>query len=248
MAQQLAPSSLSEKAYSYLQEQLIRGRWGLNERISEKLLADEFGISRTPVREAIRRMTAEGLLYQVPSSGTFVTNPDRESIVETFEVRCAIEGFAAEKAANLLRASDIRELQRLFSIMLHCGRVFRDSGATHMGGETLDRYLVADRSMHAVLLTAADNRLAAQIVNNGRTQTLIYGLHSYERDLRHVANTLRSHGRVLRAVKRGDGAMARRAMEGHIRNSMRDALLAHDRRDAIERSRPRRKSRPAEVA
>ena len=98
-------SFLSHKAYAYVQDQLVRGRWGLNERISEKTIADELGISRTPVREAIRKMISEGLLYQVPSSGTFVTNPDRQSISEMFEVRMALEGLAVEKAAELIYSS-----------------------------------------------------------------------------------------------------------------------------------------------
>lgn len=221
-------SFLSHKAYIHIQEQLVAGRWGLNERISEKAIADEIGISRTPVREAIRKMISEGLLYQVPSSGTFVTKPDRQSISEMFEVRRALEGLAAERAAELIRAPEVRELQRQFVMMRNASRAFRDSGAPFMQGDVLDRFLTADRAMHNILLSVADNRMVSNMVHNGRIQSLIFGLRSYERDLHHIAVTLRAHGRILLAIKQRDAGLARQFMEAHIRNSRRDALRAHD--------------------
>jgi len=234
MASDGKASFLRHEAYVYIQEQLLGGRWGLNDRISEKVVADELGISRTPVREAIRKLITEGLLYQVPSSGTFVTKPDRQSIVEMFEVRMALEGLAAEKAAESIRAPEVRELQRHFVIMRNASRAFRDSGEQYMTGEILDRFLTADRAMHKTLLSVADNRMVWNIVHNGRIQTLIFGLHSYERDLHHIATTLRAHGRVLLSVKQRDGKMAREWMETHIRNSMLDAIRTYDHQVSSE--------------
>lgn len=246
MANDGTTSFLSHQAYVYIQEQLLGGRWGLNERISEKAVADELGISRTPVREAIRKMIAEGLLYQVPSSGTFVTKPDRQSIVEMFEVRMALEGLAAGKAAELIRAPEVRELQRQFVIMRNASRAFRDSGEQFMQGQMLDRFLAADRAMHSTLLSVADNRMASNIVHNGRIQTLIFGLRSYERDLHHIAITLRSHGRLVHSIRRRDGELARQCMESHIRNSMRDALRAYDHQSREENLRERGELRAPE--
>lgn len=238
---------LSQKAYEHLQEELIRGRWGLNERISEKSVADELGISRTPVREAIRKMISEGLLYQVPSSGTFVTKPDRQSIIEMFEVRLALEGMAAGKAVELIRAPEVRELQRQFQIMRNASRKFRDSGEEAMGGDVLERFLTADRAMHKTLLDVADNRMASNIVHNGRIQALIYGIRSYKRDLHHISITLRAHGKLLHAIRQRDGGLARQVMESHVRNSMRDALRAYDQQSRAENAaesgrRPARKT------
>ncbi len=240
-------SFLRHEAYVYIQEQLIAGRWGLNDRISEKAVADELGISRTPVREAIRKLTTEGLLYQVPSSGTFVTKPDRQSIVEMFEVRLALEGLAAEKAALIIRAPEVRELQRQFIVMRNASRAFRDSGEDFMSGEILDRFLVADRSMHKTLLSVADNRMAWNIVHNSRIQTLIFGLHSYERDLHHISISLRAHGRILLAVKQRDGIAAKHWMESHVRNSMGDALRAYDHQNSAKNVGSRRESPNPEV-
>ena len=240
-------SFLRHEAYVYIQEQLIAGRWGLNDRISEKAVADELGISRTPVREAIRKLITEGLLYQVPSSGTFVTKPDRQSIVEMFEVRLALEGLAAEKAAAMIRAPEVRELQRQFIVMRNASRAFRDSGEKFMSGEILERFLVADRAMHKTLLGVADNRMAWNIVHNGRIQTLIFGLHSYERDLHHIAISLRAHGRVLLAVKQRNAAAARYWMESHVRNSMNDALRAYDHQNSVQNIGSRREASNLEL-
>lgn len=229
MATEAIKSSLSDHAYTYIQEQLLAGRWGPSEKISEKSLADELGISRTPVREAIRRMIAEGPLYQVPSSGTFVTKPDRQSISEMGEVQMALEGLAAEKAAEVIRAPEVRELQRQFAIMRNARRVFRESGERYMRGELLERFLAADRAMHTTLLSVANNRMVSSIVDNGRIQTSIFGLWSYERDSHHITIALRSHGRLVYAIRQRDGKLARQCMETHIRASMQDALRAYDR-------------------
>ncbi|MEQ8211570.1 MAG: GntR family transcriptional regulator [Lacipirellulaceae bacterium] len=234
MATEGNASFLRHEAYVYIKEQLVAGRWGLNDRISEKTVADELGISRTPVREAIRKMIIEGLVYQVPSSGTFVTKPDRQSIVEMFEVRMALESLAASKATELIRAPEVREMQRHFTVMRNASRAFRDTGDKYMSGEILERFLVADRAMHTLLLSISDNRLASNIVQNGRIQSLIYGLSTYERDLHHIAATLRAHGRILLAIKQRDTELASYWMENHVRNSMRDALLAYDRHVTAE--------------
>ena len=151
-----------------------------------------------------------------------------------FEVRMALEGLAAEKATELIRAPEVRELQRHFSVMRNASRAFRDSGDQFMAGEVLERFLSGDRAMHKMLLSVADNRMASNIVQNGRIQTLIYGLHSYDRDLHHIAMTLRAHGRILLAIKQRDRVAARHWMERHVQNSMRDAIRAYDRQNSVE--------------
>lgn len=68
--------------------------------MSEASIAREIGVSRTPVREAIRRLQNEGVLYQIPSSGTFVAEPDRSQVIEAYEIRQTLECFAVGKATR----------------------------------------------------------------------------------------------------------------------------------------------------
>ena len=93
-------SSLSQIAYQKIRQRLFASDFHAEDRISETVLASQLGISRTPVREAIRRLQNEGLLHQIPRKGTFVVQPDRDELIETYDVRRALECMAARKAGE----------------------------------------------------------------------------------------------------------------------------------------------------
>jgi DNA-binding GntR family transcriptional regulator len=219
--------TLSNQAYEYIQRWLVDQRWGTDKRISEQQLAQELGISRTPVREAIRRLVTEGVLYQVPSSGTYVSKPDRKQIIEMYEVRQALEGSAAAKSAEVMKASDILKLRRYAGEILSVAQEFRATGEQLMYGERLQRFVTADMAFHKLLLQSADNRLALKIVTEGHLRSRVFGLWSHERDLHHVAWVWLAHARIALAVQRRNPEDARRWMEKHVRNSLNDTLTAY---------------------
>src|SRR4051812_42958125 len=134
-------SKLAQLAYEHLQEQLWSGGLSAGDKISEARLAAGLGMSRTPVREAIRRMETEGMVTQIASSGTYVTVPERNEIVEAYEVRMAIEGFAVRKATRRMKPAQAIELQKLCDQMRGAIHYFRKSKKPMMAGETLRRYL-----------------------------------------------------------------------------------------------------------
>ena len=82
--------TLSDVAYRHISKKLVSGELVAGQKLSEQTIAAECGISRTPVREAVRRLTEEGLLYQIPSSGTYVARPDRRQLIDAFDVRMAL--------------------------------------------------------------------------------------------------------------------------------------------------------------
>ena len=225
-----ATSKLAQLAYEHLQEQLWSGGLTAGEKISEARLAAGLGMSRTPVREAIRRMESEGVVTQVASSGTYVTAPERSEIVEAYEVRMAIEGFAVRKATRRMKPAQVIELQKLCDQMREAIRDFRQSKEPMMTGEPLRRYLNADLGFHVLLLKAADNRRALTIFGDVNLRSAIFGCRSHQRDLHHVAWVWLQHARVARAVRRRDPDAAQRWLEGHMRTSMDAALEAYDAR------------------
>ncbi|WP_051946062.1 GntR family transcriptional regulator [Verrucomicrobium sp. BvORR106] len=222
------PAKLAQLAYEHLQEKLWRGALSSGEKISEARLAEELGMSRTPVREAIRRMETEGVLTQIPSSGTYVAVPKRAEIVEAYEVRMAIESFAVRKATRRMKPSQILELQKRCDDMLAAIQEFRKSGETILSGESLRSYLDADLAFHLLLLKAADNRKAMTIFGDVNLRSAIFGCRSHQRDLHHVAWVWRHHARVARAVRQRDAAAAQRWLEAHMQASMEAALEAYD--------------------
>ncbi|MDA3926769.1 MAG: GntR family transcriptional regulator [Kiritimatiellae bacterium] len=225
--QSASTATLSNQAYEYIQRWLVDQRWGTDKRISEQQLARELGISRTPVRESIRRLVSEGVLYQVPSSGTYVSKPDRRQIIEMYEVRLALEGSAAAKSAKVMKPAEILKLRRYAEEMLSVAQEFRATGDQLMHGERLQRFVTADMAFHRLLLLNADNRLALKIVTEGHLRSRVFGLWSHERDIHHVAWVWLAHARIAMAVQQRNPTDARRWMEKHVRNSLNDTLTAY---------------------
>ena len=225
-------SNLSSVAYEHIQQLLVNDALPGGAKLSEQALARQLGISRTPVREAIRQLREKGVLYQVPSSGTFVVRPDRSQIVEVCEVRQAIECMTITKAARRMSPQDMDELQRCCDRMHEAVTAFRDSGDPLLDGDLLRQFLTADFAFHLLLLRVAGNRTALTIVTDGQMRNRIFGYRSHRRDLHHLAWVWLIHSRIVRAVRRRDGRAARYWLKRHIRDSMRDALATFDRQQA----------------
>lgn len=232
MSKSLTAAPLSERAYQAIQRQLIEGAFKAGDRISEQTLARELGFSRTPVREAIRRLVEEGVLRQVPSSGTYVADHDRGLIVELYEVRRALECMAVTRAAKRLSPLKRRKLQSLCDLMHESVRSLRDTRSRLLQGEALEQFLKADLAFHMLILQAAGNRTATKIVSDLRVRKRVFGFHTHDRDLYHAARVWGYHARITRALMRRDARAARYWLDRHIRQSLRDALAAFDARAA----------------
>lgn len=231
-------AKLAHRAYEHLQQQLWSGALAAGSKISETTLAQELGMSRTPVREAIRRLESEGVVSQVASSGTFVTVPERTEIVEAYEVRMAIENFAVQKATRRMKSAQILVLQKTCDQMLAAIRDFRKSKAAVMTGAALRHYLNADLAFHLLLLQAAENRRALAIFGDVNLRSAIFGCRSHQRDLHHVAWVWLQHARVARAVRQRNAKAAQRYLERHMQTSMAAALEAYDAQRAGRRTPP----------
>jgi DNA-binding GntR family transcriptional regulator len=231
-------TTLSAVAYRHIQSRLLRASLRAGAKISEHRLARELGISRTPVREALRRLESEGMLRRVASSGTFVAEPDRAQLIEAYEVRMALEAFAVKRAALRMLPRQVHELQQLCDEMRAAVTAFRNSGAAIMEGAPLRRYLLADLAFHLLLLRAAGNRYALKILCDVHIRSAIFGYRSHQRDLHHLAYVWLDHARVARAVRQRDAAAAQRCLEKHMQASLEAALAAFDARRPDERVAP----------
>jgi DNA-binding GntR family transcriptional regulator len=221
--------TLSDKAYRLISKMLLSEKLIPGQKISEQQLAEACGISRTPVHEAIRRLTDEGVLYQLPSSGTYVAKIDRYQLIDFYEVRILIECFAIERAVHNLSKEERQALRD------HCDAIhaiilqLREKSQQILDGKLLVDFLFADLSFHMVLLKAAGNRFALKIVNTAYQRNLVFGHHSHRRDLRHLAWAWMHHAKIERAIRRGDIPGAQRWMRTHIARSMQEAVSSFDR-------------------
>lgn len=217
--------NLNEKAYAFVSDLLARGELKPGQKLSEPSLAAACGVSRTPMREAVRRLVEEGVLYQVVKSGTYVTGFGAKEICDAYEIRAAIESFLLVRAVPSLTKRDLAALER------HCGKMrraicaMRRAGMSIMTGPPEASFLAEDLAFHRRLLQASGNALAEKIVANTYRRNQFFGTHSHQRTLRHVANAWRYHCEILKACRRGDAEDAARWLRRHIASSRRDALL-----------------------
>src|SRR4051794_19877249 len=113
------PASIQEKAYRYLRGKILSGEFAPGAVLSEASIAREMGNSRGPLREAVRRLTAEGLLRQSPAGGSVVVDFSRREVAELYELREALEVYAAGKAAERgLRPEEFEALDQLVKALL----------------------------------------------------------------------------------------------------------------------------------
>lgn len=221
-------SSLRQRAYAHLQRKLLNGELVAGSVLSEQSLATEIGMSRTPVREAIRSLEHEGVLEQVPRYGTIVRRPERSDLVELYELREAVEPFAVAKAARTLLAEDVISLRRLCDEIGSLIRELMKAKLPSLNAAQMQRLLGADLGFHLLLLRAAGNQRMMKIVSESRLLTGIFGTQRQAHTAAVLEQTHQDHLSILAAVEAGNAKAASRAMLDHIRQSKQQALDAYE--------------------
>lgn len=232
--------SLRHQAYQHIQRKILSGDFPAGHVVSENILAREIGISRTPVREAIRTLEQEGVLKQVPRYGTVVSELSRRDLVELYELREALEPFAVARAAGQITPADLQLLEKLCTEIETIADSLKSSEQRFPDEEMMRRVLSADLGFHMVLLRSAGNQRMMKIVADSRVLTGIFATRRQEHDLEVLRETLRFHRQILAAVRDGRADEARDAMATHIRASRDEALAHFDR----AQSEPDRQNTP----
>ncbi|OAI55082.1 GntR family transcriptional regulator [Planctomycetaceae bacterium SCGC AG-212-F19] len=222
-------SHLRHQAYEYIQQQILAGTLTGGSQVSELSLAKAIGISRTPVREAVRQLVHEGVLEQVPRFGTIVRSPERQDIVDLYELREALESYAASQAADRIDRDDLALLGRLCDEIAGVAAAARKKGAASLDAAGLKRFVAADLAFHMVMIRAAGNRRILKTVADSRVLTRLFSTPRQRHELAIVDKTYRYHSKILRALRRGDAPAARDLLAEHIRASRDEALEYHDR-------------------
>ncbi len=198
---------LRELVFEALREAIVKGVLKPGERMMEIQLAEEMGVSRTPVREAIRKLELEGLVAMVPRKGAYVASLSMKDIVEVFEIRGALEGLAAELAAERITPEELEELERF---LLRINESIETKDLTLM--------VEVDTDFHSQLYRASRNERLSQVISNLREQIQRFRKTSLSLPGRMRA-ALEEHKQIVEAISARDGALARRLAEEHIENA-----------------------------
>lgn len=202
-------SRASDRAYAAIRAHLLSGAVTAGEQLTEDQLAQITGVSRTPVREAVRRLEDELLLVRSDTKRLFVADWSRDDIEEMFTLRQMLECHAAERAARRMTQRQVAEMEAV-------NRALKD--AIEQPAPDVARFLEANRAFHeAIIEAAASPRLGQMLAKLVEAPVVVRTARTYStEDLRQSA---RDHDELIAAFAARDAEWARAVMGGHLRRA-----------------------------
>ena len=205
----LAPRALYEDVADRLRQQIFARELAPGNWIDEQKLAAAYGISRTPVREALKVLAVEGLVTMKPRRGAYVTEMSTTDVVQVYHLLSLLESDAAAQAAERADATERERLKSLHAQLEACA-------------QERDAFFAANEAFHMAVLEIAGNRWAVQIVADLRKVMKLNRQHSLFRQGR-LAESLDEHRALMAAIAACDGALACRLMREHFAQGLQAA-------------------------
>jgi DNA-binding GntR family transcriptional regulator len=215
---------LPKQVHAAIRAKLLDGSMPPGSRLDYKLLAKELGVSTTPVREAVTQLASEGFFELVPRLGAVVRSLNQISAREFYEVREAVETFAALKAAERLSARHLEMLRKQLDIMERHYKEVRDRGGNNLDAPELHEFLDADLAFHKTIMLGARNPALARTVEESHIQSRIFFADRGIHDLIRLRLACEQHAAILEALEKRDGRGASEAMRHHIQTSLQFTL------------------------
>lgn len=197
---------LRDVVFHTLRNAILKGELQPGERLMEIQLAQKLGVSRTPVREALRKLELEGLVLMMPRKGAVVADITIQDLEDVLEVRTALEELAVQKACDTITEEQLKELKRAANEFKRCAE-----------SEDILACAEADMQFHEVIYGATNNKRLQQMLTNLREQMYRYRME-YLKDKRMYSTLIEEHDMIRKAIKRRDRVKAGMMMRTHITN------------------------------
>lgn len=211
MLKVIEKKTLHEEIANNLRELIISGELQEGDKIKEDELCSSMGISKTPLREALRVLSVEGLIKLVPNRGSFVSTPTFEEIREMFDVMSVLEGICARAAVKKMSAKDLAALEKL-----------HDKLEKNFKRRAQREYIRINNQFHAFVQEMAGNRTLNQIVNGLRQKILLYRYQSLNLPER-FEQSIQEHRDLIKAFRKKDSKKVETLMRRHLKKQC-DAL------------------------
>lgn len=202
----LNPKSLTELARQRLETMILSGELGADERLNEKALATRFGISRGPLREAIRGLHHAGLVEMIANRGAFVRKISLRDVLEIYHIRAGLERAGARAACEAARPSDIDSLKELVQCMDVAER-----------DQDFGTYFNLNLKFHTFIHALSGNRRLIRLYEQLSQELSLFRQHTIMKSRMQASNT--EHHLILKAFEAGDSEAAAAAMEEHVLTS-----------------------------
>jgi len=200
--------SLSAHVFHTLREEILSGKYQKHEELKEKTIGEELGVSRTPVREALRQLELEGLVTIIPNRGAFVIGISKDDIQDIYEIRSLLEGLCAKWAVSSISDKQIQELEE--------NNYLTDF---HIQKEHYEQIVELDNRFHEILYEASDSKVLNHVLSD---------FHHYVERIRKVSLAVpkrasesnEEHRKIVEALKEHDKKKAEILANTHIMNTI----------------------------
>lgn len=197
---------LREVIFDTLREAIILGELKPGERLMEVQLAERMGVSRTPVREAIRKLELEGLVDMLPRKGAHVADLSVKDIMDVLEVRATLDGLASALSASRITAEETRDLKHVLNQFIN-----------YIEKDNLQGSIKKDVEFHDIIYRSSRNDKLIQIANNLREQVHRFRV-IYLKDFSSTRDLVREHMEIYDAIIKKDNEAAQASAQKHIKN------------------------------
>lgn len=205
--------SLGGKVFQRIREDILKGKYKEHEELRENTIGKELGVSRTPVREALRQLELEGLVSIIPNKGAYVTGISPKDVKDIYMIRSMLEGLCARWATENITKEQMEELEE--TILLSEFHMKRE------GSYNVEQITMLDGRFHAILYEASNSRILSHVLAD---------FHKYVQPARkssvvseeRARKSIREHKQILRAIRDKDQDLAEQLANEHILHVMQN--------------------------
>ncbi|QHQ62541.1 FCD domain-containing protein [Anaerocolumna sedimenticola] len=202
--------SLRGRVFNKIREDILSGKYSQNEELKETSIGSELGVSRTPVREALRQLELEGLVNIIPNKGAYVNGISEKDIHDIYIIRSYLEGLCARWACEHITQEQIDELEEVVYL-----------SEFHAKKEHHEQIVELDNKFHQLIYDASDSKILNHVLSD---------FHHYVQRIRKItlssdnraANSNKEHTAILDAIRQRDGEKAEFLAHEHIMNTIKN--------------------------
>lgn len=215
----MANNGTVDQIYQFVREQILIGNLKENDKIGERAIGEQFGVSKTIVREAFYELKKNGWIYAVEKSGTYVAPVDIQAIIENYECRIRLEPVVLTMAFQFLTKQDIARMRQLLDQMLHGTRF---------------AYIQAEIALHLMFIEKTNNRYVVDFFSGMHEGMMRAASQTSSGSGQRKLDSVREWNQIIDMLDSGDVLMASRFLGMHIIGSYRsfcEALSVHKVQD-----------------
>lgn len=207
---------LSQKVYRILKARIIKGDLKTGKKLLENKIAKQLGVSRTPVREAIKGLAAEGLVKLNPNQGVIIINVSIKDVKEVLQIRRVLEGFAASIAAEKTSQEETSKLEGIIKKM---------SSAISKPKPDTVTYSELNAEFHNLIMNVCGNKRLMEICNGLSNSDHRFRIRALRVNSERLKYSLEEHQKIVEALKRRDAEQATRLRQKHAENILKNILI-----------------------